>query len=879
MCLVFAAIFSGLRLGAEPRVLVLNSYHAGYSWSDGELHGVQRVLLHEFPGLIPSVEFLDAKREPTLSQRDSLLAYFRSKYQGARFDLIVTLDDAALQFALAHRTDLGEQVPIVFGGVNNFRPEKVAGVGRLTGVAEGFDFVGNLDLALQLRPGLKTIHLITDSTDSGKETLAAFQEVAQQYKNRLHFVPLVDWTAEELLARLAALPPDDLALGLSNSRDAAGRVLSEDADFMRAVYERSAVPVIMITQPALPLAYGKGWEQAIWYGLGGSMISSDLHGEAVGRIACRVLRGEDADKIPVLTTSPMRLAFDYQQLVRHHIDLARLPAGAELFNRRESFFELYRWRIVTALGVIVLLAGAVVALLANNIRRQRAEGALLLLRTAVDQAKDLIALFDSDGAVHYANPALVRVLRREKEERVARCDELWRDEDGAVVSFATIGATATERGRWQQRVPVAHQDAMTSLLHVIVTPIRSEPGEPPRFLLIGQDVTQESRLEEQVRTSQKMEAIGTLASGIAHDFNNILTAIVGNTELAQMELPPGHPAAATLGEMRKATERAARLVNQILTFSRRTEPKREVLSITPVVVETLRFLRATVPASVELRHTVVSSPLIAADPTQLYQVLLNLCTNAVQAIGARPGLIELVEEEVEVGADLVASHPDLTAGPHLRLSVRDNGLGMPPEVSRRIFEPFFTTKQPGQGTGLGLSVVHGILKKHQAVITVYSVPGNGTVFRVYFPVVDAQFFAARAGKVAVAPRATGRGQRIVVVDDEEAITQIATRILVGEGYAVKVFNRSDLALAHLREAGADLLITDFSMPIMGAFGLVEQLRAFAPDMPVILISGYLSEENRAKAEAMGMAEILEKPLTMAGLVDAAARVLAGAMRN
>jgi PAS domain S-box-containing protein len=852
------------------RVLVLNSYHAGYSWSDGELQGLQRVLSRAFPGLIPSVEFLDAKRDPALLHHEEQLAYIRHKYDGGRFDLIITLDDAALQFALEHRQVLGEEVPIVFGGVNNYRPERFSGVPRITGVAEAFDFAGNLDLALQLRPKLKTMHLLIDAAESTKDTLVAFEKVAVGYRNRLRFERIEGWTAEGLLERVAALPPEDVIFYIGGARDINGRIVSEDQDYLRTLYERCAAPIIMVNQPVLPLAYGPGWENAIWYGLGGRMISADLHGEAVGEIAVRILRGEDASLIPVVTASPTRLAFNYRQMQRHNIDPSRLPPEAEIFNRSAGFFELYRWRILGALLLILFLAGAVVVLLLNTWRRKRAEQALLLLRAAVDQAKDLIALIDFKGDVLYANPALVRVMRGEKMRALVRCDELWRGEDGSVLSFDKIGTLAADAGRWQQRVAINRQDGQPGFLQVIVTPIHSDEGRPSQFLLIGQDVTQESRLEEQVRVSQKMDAIGTLASGIAHDFNNILTAIVVNTELAEAELSRDHPATEMLGEMRKATERASHLVRQILTFSRHAEPKRENLCVTPIIKETLKFLRATVPASVEIKHSVVASPKIGVDPTQLYQVVLNLCTNAAHAIGGRAGLIDVVEEAVDVGSDMIAAHPDLVPGLHLKLSVKDNGEGMPAEVVRRIFEPFYTTKKPGQGTGLGLSVVHGILKQHRATITVYSSPGQGTVFHLYFPAVQNDASQLDGSGGGALPVVRGTGQRIVLVDDELAITQVASRVLEQAGFNVTTFNLPDTALEYLRAGGCDLLITDYSMPGIGAFQLVRRVRVAVPNLPVILISGYLTDADRQRAAELGIDSILDKPLSVRSLMQAVA---------
>ncbi|MBK9990447.1 MAG: response regulator [Verrucomicrobia bacterium] len=863
-----------------PRVLVLNSYHAGYSWSDGELHGLQRVLLREYPGLIPDVEFLDGKRDVSPGHAQMLLEFILRRYEGVRFDLIVTLDDFALQFALAHRPKISPDTPIVFAGVNNYSLEILAGQTRVTGVTEDFDFDRCFELLRKLRPQSRTIHLICDSALGNDDTLAAFFRSAERFGRGLEFRQLRGWIAEDLPQRLAALPPGDAAFIIGIARDFNGRVISEDSVFIQEVARRSAVPIFMVNQPVLPVSYGYGWDNALWLGVGGAVLSSIQHGETAGALACRILRGEDMATIPVLTDSPSQVVFSYPQLIRHGIDTDLLPPGAEIFNRPYSFFRLYRARILTTLGVILLLSAAVVVLVVNNLRRHRAEVALRssnerlqLLMTAIEQATELIALLSHDGTAFYANAAFTRVLQPVEPNQMPDTAALWRDASGNSFSFATV-ARAADLGRWQERISLFNNQGTAIILHIIVTPILAAAGEPTRYLFIAQDVTQETRLEEQVRLAQKMDAIGTLASGIAHDFNNILSAILCNTEIVLEDLPVAHGSREQLEDVRRATYRATSLVRQILTFSRHTKPRREVLSVTPILAEMLKFLRATTPVSVTLRHTVKSSPRIMADPTQLYQVALNLCTNAVQAIGSRDGLIEVIEEAVDVGSDIIVLHPELLPGPHLRLSVRDDGCGIPPEIVSRIFEPFFTTKERGQGTGLGLSVVHGIIRSHQAAISVYSSSEKGTVFHLYFPACTspANTVDTPASLIGL-PR--GTGQQIVIVDDEASLTRMGALMLERLGYRCIPFVHPKAVLDYLGGGGAcDLLVTDFSMPGLNAFELLTLAHKLRPELRAILTTGYLSESDRARAVEFAIECIVEKPLTTASLGRAVAEALA-----
>ena len=421
---------------------------------------------------------------------------------------------------------------------------------------------------------------------------------------------------------------------------------------------------------------------------------------------------------------------------------------------------------------------------------------------------------------------------------------------------------------------------------------RSRPGAPSwvdvavtrlgetRRLVAIRDVT-EARVaaerlrqsEAQIRQNQKLEAIGTLASGVAHDFNNVLTAIVGNVELMRFELPADHPATAGLQEISQATERARFLVRQILTFSRKTESHRQVLQATPVIKETLRFVSATAPSTIEFQHRVGErSPEIEIDPTHLHQVLMNLCTNAVHAMQGRSGAIEIAEDEVVIHEGDPGHPADLGPGDYLVLTVRDTGAGMPPEVLQHLFEPFFTTKPSGEGTGLGLAVVHGIVSACGGAINVLSRPGQGTTFRLYFPASTRPRPVASAEETAVPE---GHGERILLVDDEPAIIQTASRLLERLGYSVSTYTQPAEALAEFRRSrGAfDVVLTDLTMPQMSGIELAGRLRTVAPDIPVILISGFINDRELALARAERITRVLDKPLTLAALGQAVASCL------
>ena len=396
-----------------------------------------------------------------------------------------------------------------------------------------------------------------------------------------------------------------------------------------------------------------------------------------------------------------------------------------------------------------------------------------------------------------------------------------------------------------------------------------QPGEvPDYFIAVVQDIAERKRLEDQVWHAQKMEAVGTLAAGIAHDFNNILAAVSGYAELSLLTLVDNPEVRNHLGGILRAASRATDLVRQILTFSRQHPQDRQPIRLQPIVEECTALLRSTVPATIEFATSLApDTPVVLADATQVHQVLMNLGTNSWHAMKDGPGRLEIELAKCDVDESLVAIQPLLHPGVYACLSVSDTGCGMDAETLRRIFEPFFTTKPVGEGTGLGLAVVHGIMVSHEGAVTVYSQPGEGTVFHLYFP--------AYAGGATVAvsgggPTPRGHGERILLVDDEEWLVRIGQETLTALGYEVEVSTRPEEALAMVRADPLrfSLVITDQTMPRMSGLVLAVQLRLIRPGLPVILTSGYSLPLTHERLEAAGIQRLLVKPSTIHALATA-----------
>jgi len=396
--------------------------------------------------------------------------------------------------------------------------------------------------------------------------------------------------------------------------------------------------------------------------------------------------------------------------------------------------------------------------------------------------------------------------------------------------------------------------------------------------LLQEDISERERtavervkFEEKLRQAHKLEAIGTLAGGIAHDFNNILASIIGFADLGIQEA--GDPVATTASfqQILKAGARARDLVRQILAFSRHREQDRQPLDLEADVRDTLKLLRATLPVSVEIVTDIEpQTPQVLADSIQIHQVVTNLVTNAWHAIGDRPGQIRVQLSTFHVDADFSRTHPDLPPGRYVRLSVCDNGSGMDAATASRIFEPFFTTKEPGRGTGLGLSVVHGIMKSCDGAIGVYSAPNKGTTFHLYFPALD---FDTPPAAPQDASLSRGHGQSVLFIDDEPVLGTLGERFLTRLGYTSVIESDANAALALFSQRPFDLVITDLTMPQLSGIDLARRLWEIRPGTRVILTTGYSATLDSPRAREIGFRELLLKPYSIQALGDCIHRAL------
>lgn len=534
-----------------------------------------------------------------------------------------------------------------------------------------------------------------------------------------------------------------------------------------------------------------------------------------------------------------------------------------------------------ALIFVFLLTAGIIMMISERLQLQRKKGEVALLKTEnqLRTINDIIFSHDIEGRFLSVNPSLCKMYGYEENEFIGRYLS-----DFVAPEFASAFVNGyleplKKYGRMEGTIicckkngEIFHLEYKSALAHL-------EGGEIS-ISGVGRDITEKVlsekklvKLQEQVAQSQKMESIGTLAGGIAHDFNNILFPILGYTEMLMHDIPEDSAEHIKLKKIYSGAIRARDLVRQILTFSRQGTNELQLMKIQPVIKEALMLLRSTIPTTIDIRQDIISNcGLIKADPTQIHQIILNLATNSCHAMEESKGELKVSLKEVEFSEHNVKT-PDMIAGVYACLTVSDTGMGMDNDLMEKIFDPFFTTKEQGKGTGMGLSVVHGIVTGMGGTILVDSVPGEGSEFNIYFPVENSSF----QKQSIIKPKEIIQGgtEQILLVDDEEAILAMERHILERLGYKVTSRTSSLEALEAFRAKPYkfDLVINDLAMPNMSGDKLAAELIKIRPDIPILLCSGFSETMSEERAVSIGIKDFLMKPISMTDLSKKVRRLL------
>jgi two-component system cell cycle sensor histidine kinase/response regulator CckA len=906
------------------RVLILNSYHPRYIWGDAVMRGISEVIQSAAPEVEMRYEYLDAKHYRPVVVFEPMRRLLLAKYKqmGFNFDVIVSTDDDALDFLALYRDEIFPNTPVVFCGTNTFEPGRLRGRQGFTGIVEDYDLKGTLDLVLRLHPGVRYWALVSGMSTSSLMNQNRFYHLFPHYKNRITLIDLARMNVPEMIQALQTLPEDTVVIYLSWYKMPDGSFLS--------VRESTSLVLRYGNRPMY-----SPWDYTMGYGvIGGHVLKAAQHGSDAARIALRILAGTPVSQIPITRHNRFSYLFDYRMLQRFGISINDLPEPHAFINEPDTFYYLYKKQLWVMASIFVYLLVTILALIRVIFQRKAVEAdlrlnesrleALLELNQTGDLALKAIVQMALGKAVELTKSEMgFLVYLGDRQPMGQACTMTGQGQlnfhELADNTMAELGRKPVFKDLVARRAPVLIETAgdlhllkqhcfpTTDVLvrHCVVLPVLAadtlqvvvgvgnkrahydgKDFRQLRLLLEGmlalirsrRAKEREERLEAQLGQAQKMEAIGTFAGGIAHDFNNIIGGISSCTELAVDKLHQQDPAREDLTQVLKAAERGKSLVRRILTFSRQKYDPIAPMDLSQVIIESMALVQSLMPESIEIVQEIKDERvMVMADATQIQQVILNLCANAEQAMRNSNGVLRVALSGVTIDPDEADLHPGLAPGLYARTVVADTGEGIPTDLQPRIFEPFFTTRSHLGGTGLGLSTSHGIVTRHGGIITVHSDPGQGATFQIFLPLAcDAPSSSPLNGTESV----RGGSERLLLVDDDEVMRYALTRYLRSLGYIIRAFDNGKMALNAFRKSGAtgfDLVVTDQSMPQMTGTALVQRIRKIDDQVPIVLFSGFLSEDGLLPGSDpsadLNIQHILAKPFTNEQLGRVVRRVL------
>ena len=849
-----------------PVVLVIHSYYPTLTWSEHITAGIRDYFSRsDFRHAKLYFEYMDAKRHPEPQYLDLYAELLQLKYRDPdAVDVIVCSDDQALNFFLDRSDTLFPGIPLVFCGVNGYRPG-MRHMGRpLTGVIEAIEPGPTLEVALELQPDTRQVLVINDTTRTGRAIEQTARAAFAPFRKRLKFQYVSDLSLSELQRKVSTLPEGAIVFLFVFNRDNEGRDFSHE-ESLHLIARHCAVPI-----------YGP-WSFYLGHGIvGGMLTSGEIQGKTAAQLAIRILQGERAGVIPVVTKSPNQYLFDYHQMTRHHLALQRLPPGSRVINRPAGLYQKYRYRIWVGAGVLIV-QGAVIFLLLVNMRRRRLaekrlSASIRRYRSLVETLADIVFNIDEKGMLTYLNPQFEKITGYPVRAFLGRpFTEILAPE--AVQS--TVDRFSRELAG--QEFPVYEVDVMSRTgiyvpIELKVTALRDEDGHAVGWIGVARDVherreaeKEKRRLEGQLRRAQKMEAIGTLAGGVAHDLNNILSGIVSYPDLMLMDLPDDSPLIGPIKTIRETGERCAPIVQDLLTLARRgvaAMDSMDSVNLNKIISEYLRSpehdylttLHREVKFDIRLEKNLLN---ILGSPVHLSKTVMNLLINGAEAMPEGGHII--VSTENRYLDEPISGYDQVEEGDYVVLTVSDTGVGMSHEDKERIFEPFYTKKAMGRsGTGLGMAVVWGTVKDHRGYIDMDSVEGRGTTFSLYFPVTRKE---AKADEKTVSMDSyRGKGETILVVDDMESQREIASLILSRLAYTVATVSSGEEAVDYLRNHQVDLVVLDMIMaPGMDGLDTYRRILERHPGQKAIIASGFSETDRVRAAQKLGAGQYVKKP--------------------
>ena len=866
--------------GEAPRhILILSSYHREYRWGEDIIRGVDKALKNYPHPVEYSHEYLDTKRYPPDPAYFALIAdVLGYKYRQRKPDLLILSDNNAFDFVARYYDQLFSGVPVVFTGINDYVPAMRERIPNSTGLSQVKDMAGTVDLALRLHPGTRTMAIVSDSTTTSRLDRQLVLEAARKHPE-LTVMDLMgeDLTLREILENLRGLS-DAMVFYVSFWSDRSGATFRVDEVLPLIT---SAAPVPVYTHSDAYLCWGV---------VGGIVTYAEYQGLLAGEMAARILDGEPPASIPVATKSNVSV-FDYQQLRRWDLDMSALPSDALIVNRPPpTFYARYTRLIWSVIATFAILVSLIVGLVLSIAFRRRAERALreseARYRRLVEAAP-LPILVHRESRFLYLNPMALRMYGTDNPDDLVgkRLEDFIHPDDRSRFQHRIERfRTNTEPNNPHTALRIVRVDGQVA--DIEATSILADYEGKDAFLAVCQDVTERKRaererrrLETQVQQAQKLESLGVLAGGIAHDFNNLLMGVLGNADLMRMDLPENSACHEQLGHIENSARRAAELCQQMLAYSGRGRFEIVHFNVSDIVSEMVHILRVSISKKAELQFDFQEDlPLVEGDPTQMRQVVMNLITNASEALGESEGSITVRTRAREYGAGELEDgylHETRPAGRYVMLEVIDTGCGMDDETRSRLFDPFFSTKFTGRG--LGLAAVLGIVRGHLGVVQVESRSDVGSTMRVLLPAVESPTPAVeqQSEERVERPQSWFGSGTILLVDDEDTVVNVARDMLERLGFDVLVARDGKQAISVFRRHADDVqcVLLDLTMPRMDGEECFQELRRIRADVPVILSSGYNEGAVTQRFVGKGLADFVQKPYRTDVLRESLQRLL------
>ncbi|MCD4829149.1 MAG: response regulator [Candidatus Cloacimonetes bacterium] len=849
---------------------MLHAYHQGYDWTDSIHRGIVSALEEDNIELF--VEHMDTKRHYCDEYYDFLETLYFCRYveSGIHFDAIVCSDDNALNFLLDRRDRLFPGVPIVFCGINRFTPERIAGHEGITGVNEDISMRATIDLALRLRPNARRLGVITDDVVTGRLHRKSAEQAVPFFEDRVEFVWLTNMEPEDIKTAVATFNEQDIILFLSYFVSPSGDAYPI-TEIAQMVSEASPAPVFSL------------WDFMMGSGtLGGEMLSGEEQGATAGRLAHRVLSGEDVSTIDPVLESPNMFMFDYRLLQRFGITQSELPEDSVImFEPPQSMWQKYKLWIIFALSFILLEALLILRLIIGRHRRIQLEHSLRASeeynRVLFENIRDAVIVVNTDRLIQYVNPATGELFGYDVSALIGQSARMLYSND---FEYEKIGKAMIFSGGVTARLIEARFSKKSGLVfdgEVHFSELLDGGGVSVGYLGSFRDISERKRaenhrfeMERQIQQTQRLESLGVLAGGIAHDFNNILMAVLGYAELALEQISPVSPVRHNLQEITIAAHRAAELCRQMLAYSGKSTFMMERTSLAELIEEIAHLLKMSISKKAVLNmHLEHNLPDIMADASQIRQVIMNLIINASEAIGDRSGVITIHAGATRCDYDYLRKTElsnDLVPGLYIHIEVIDTGCGMDVTTQARIFEPFFSTKFTGRG--LGLAAVMGIIRSHKGALKVYSEPGKGTTFKILFAALETLSTANDKREHEIPSTWRGSGT-ILLADDEESLRAMGAEIMENLGFSVITAcdGQEAVEVFTQHKDDIDVAMLDLTMPHLDGTQVFSELRRINPELPIIIASGYSKEDIASRFVGKGLTGVLQKPFTMKSLRD------------